>query len=152
MLLVALAGCNSVDDTRIPASAVYIPFSDVGVWNTYGVAGALSSRSFIKASKLPSGYPYTEVSATGFGGVLLVGDFNGEPRAYDLACPVEVKASVRIAVDIEAAVAECPVCHSVYDVFRFGGPLSGTAAEKGYALTRYSVGATASGLYMLITR
>ncbi len=152
MLLIAATGCNSVDDTRIPPRPVYIPFGDVGVWNTYGVAGALSSRSFIKSSRIPAGYPYTEVSATGFGGVLLVGDFDGTPRAFDLACPVEVKADVRIAVDRDAAVAECPVCHSVYDVFRLGQALSGPAAEMGYGLTRYNVGASASGIYMAITQ
>ncbi len=153
-LLISLLtpSCDTVDDTRIPVRPVFISFTDVGVWNTYGVAAALDYRSFIKDSRLPSGFPYTAQSATGFGGVLLVCDFDGAPHAFDLACPVEMKADVRIAVNSQEAVAECPVCHSVYDVFRLGQPLSGKAAEQGYGLTRYSVVSSAGGAYMTVTR
>lgn len=146
------SACDTVDDTRIPQRPVFISFTDVGVWNTYGVAAALDYRSFIKDSRLPSGFPYTAQSGTGFGGVLLVCDFDGVPHAFDLACPVEIKAEARIVVNSQEAVAECPVCHSVYDVFRLGQPLSGKAAGLGYGLTRYSVVSSAGGAYMTVTR
>lgn len=157
ILLAALASaiaafsCQSVDDTRIPATAVYLPFTDAGVWAVYGVSGALDAHSFVKSERIPTGYPYTELSATGFGGILLVGDFDGNPVAYDLACPVEVKPSVRVGIDRDQSVAVCPVCGSTYDVFRLGHPLSGPAAESGYALARYRVGPSQSGVYMAVT-
>lgn len=145
--------CTSVDDDRIPAAPVRIEFPTVGTWNTYGVAGALDHRSFIKSQRIPAGFPYSEASATGFGGVLLVGSYDNTPLAYDLACPVEAKQDVRIAVDAEHATAYCHVCTSTYDIFRTGAPLSGPAADKGYALTRYRVANGSSALsYMIITR
>ncbi len=78
-------------------------------------------------------------------GVVLVGDFVGDPQAYDLSCPVEVKRDVRISIDPDQAVARCAVCGSTYDVFRQGAPLSGKAAEKGYAMRKYRVGIKTDG-------
>lgn len=151
LLAVVAAACHSVDDTRIPALPVHIPFNTVGEWNIYGVSGALSWRRFIKSERQPEGFPYTEISATGFGGVLLVSDFDGAYRAYDLACPVECKRDVRIIVDTDMFVGRCPVCGSTYDIFRVGNPLSGPAAEHSYGLTRYSVAYTPSSTpYILI--
>lgn len=148
-----LSACDSVDDERIPSMPVRIDFPTVGDWQRYGVAAALDSRSFIKADRIPQGFPYTEMSATGFGGILLVCSFDNNPLAYDLSCPVEVKPSVRVSVDKENNVARCSVCGSAYDVFRTGAPLSGPAADKGYALTRYRVGPGADALqYMVVSR
>ena len=150
LIVAGFTSCESVDDDRIPYAPVNIAFSTVGDWQVYGVAGALATRSFIKSERLPSGFPYTDLMQTGFGGVLLVGDFEGNPRAYDLACPVERDRNVRIFVDSEELVGECPKCHSTYDIFRLGNPLSGEAAEKKYALRRYAV-SPAQSLYMIIT-
>ena len=148
----ALAACHSVDDDRIPYMPVSLSFATQGDWVTYGVGGAVESKRFIKPSE-PAGFPYTTLSATGFGGILLVCDYNGEYRAYDLACPVEVRSSVRINVITNSGEprGECPVCHSTYDVFRYGGPLSGPAAKEGYALTHYFVGPGLHGEYMLVS-
>lgn len=151
--LLLLAACDSVDDQRIPSVPVHLDFPTVGDWQQYGVSAALESRIFIKAQRLPAGYPYAEVSATGFGGVLLVGSFDNVPLAYDLSCPVEVSPTVRVVVDTEENVARCAKCGSTYDVFRTGVPLSGPAAEKGYALTRYQVVRGQESLrYMTVTR
>lgn len=149
-LSVGLAACETVDDERIPYAPVNISFATVGEWQLYGVAGATDTRRFIKSERVPTNFPYTDYAQTGFGGVLLVGDFEGVPHAYDLACPVERTASVRINVDLDAMAGYCPKCHSTYDIFRLGTPLSGEAAEKGYALTRYRVG-SAANIYMRIT-
>lgn len=148
--LIYVTSCHKVDNTRIPPAPVRIEFANVGMWNTYGVGGALDYRIFIKESRLPSGFPYTALTYTGFGGVLLACDVNGTPVAYDLACPVECKSSVRINI-IDDAYAECPVCHSTYEVFtNHGHPLSGLAAERGYGLTVYSVVPGSQGEYMLV--
>lgn len=147
-----LASCRHIDDDRIPPMPVYVQFTTVGDWQLYGVAGAGLYRYFIKQDKKPAGYPYTAMTATGFGGVLLVGDIHGEPVAYDLACPVECRSNVRVQVVEDNLTAECPVCHSVYDIASaYGYPLSGPAAQEGYGLQRYSVNAGNNGIYRIIT-
>jgi hypothetical protein len=147
-----LCACHTIDDDRIPAMPVSISFADVGMWNTYGVGGALDTRRFIKSERIPTNYPYAAASYTGFGGVLLVCDFNGNALAYDLACPVECKATTRVQVDTEANVAVCPSCHSTFAIFEnYGYPLSGKAAEHGYGLRRYYV-VQGSSDYRVITR
>lgn len=137
--------CDSVDDDRIPPSPVRIDFVSQGEWDLYGIGGALQWREFIKQQRIPSGFPYSDASQTGFGGVLLVGDFIGDAQAYDMACPVEVKRDVRVSVDTDGAVARCGVCGSTYDIFRQGAPISGKAADQGYALRRYRVGTRPDG-------
>lgn len=136
-----ISSCDRVDDTRIPAAPVNIVFSNVGMWNTYGVGGALDWRVFdinVKP-RLPQGFPYAVSSATGYGGVLLVCDYYNNPLAYDRSCPVEARRDVCVYVT-DDHVAECPVCHSTYSIFEnYGYPLSGLAAERGYSLRRYYV-------------
>lgn len=149
----AAVACKSVDDDRIPPSPVRIEFPTVGTWQTYGVAGALDSRTFIKSERKPAGFPYSDMAATGFGGVILVCSFDNTPLAYDLSCPVEVRTDVRVAIDTETNTARCARCGSTYDIYRTGTPLSGPAADKGYALQRYRVVPGSSALsYMTIVR
>lgn len=151
-VLCMLSACHRIDDTRILPARAWLVFNSVAEWNLYGVPGALDHRSFVKDERLPANYPYTAVSATGFGGILLCGDINGQAVAYDLACPVECRSTVRVFVDGEANVAECPVCHSTYDVFTLGGyPLSGVAAQRGYGLRRYYVHPGPQGEYLVVS-
>lgn len=63
-----------MDNKRLPAVPVQIVFSDPGGWITYGVSGAMQSRRFIRALKIPADFPYTSTTFTGYGGVLLVSD------------------------------------------------------------------------------
>ncbi|MCM1029768.1 MAG: hypothetical protein NC342_09230 [Pseudoflavonifractor sp.] len=162
LLLIPMGGCNDVDSQRIPLMNVRVSFPTVGDWNIYGVSGAGFTQRFIRPAKglsEPIGFPYTALSATGFGGVLLVGTFNysGDPRAgglaaFDLACPVEERANVRIEVDHQHGNARCPVCGSTYDIFSGNGmPLSGPAAEDKYGLRRYRITSPLnSGEYIVI--
>lgn len=151
--LLTAGGCRTVDDERIPVSPVRIAFQTQAQWEIYGVSGALETRRFIKSERQPSNFPYTSMTYTGFGGVLLAGDIHGNPVAYDLACPVERSASVRIIVDTEANNAYCPKCGSVYDIFtNYGHPLSGKAAQEGYGLQRYIVAGGMQGEYMTVSR
>lgn len=148
-----LSGCESVDDDRIPPYEVWVTFDTQADWITYGVPGALDYRMFVKSQRLPANYPYSVGSATGFGGVLLCGNYVGEPVAFDLACPVECRQDVRIIVDSETHRGRCPVCGSTYDIFSgTGAPLSGVAAEQRYGLQVYRVSAGAQGRYRVITR
>ena len=156
-----IAGCQTVDNERIPNMAVNISLSDAGLWNTYGVSGFGSNRNFIYKPggiSVPSGFPYKYGSATGFGGVLLIegidpfSTITAAPLAYDLACPVERKADIRVHIDMDTYVAVCDECHSTYDVTMQGGaPISGVAAtgKYKYALKSYHVVPAGNGGYYI---
>ena len=161
--VLALPSCGSVDDDRIPNMPVNIVLADAGTWNTYGVSGFGSHRRFILSQGMrePSGFPYSQTSATGFGGVLLINGMDpystttDVPLAYDLSCPVEMKPNIRVEVEGELYNAVCPVCHSTYDVtMGGGGPLSGPAAtgEHKLGLRRYSCYPSGSGGYIITNR
>lgn len=74
--------------------------------------------------------PNVAYSAIGFGGILLVHGFTGYSTgdnyyAYDLACPHELDPKVSLMVNSKLE-AECPKCHSRYDIiYGGGGVLSG---------------------------
>lgn len=157
---IAISGCQTVDSDNIPAAPVNIVLADAGTWNTYGVSGFGSSRRFILATGVrePSGFPYSQTSATGFGGVLLINGMDpftaatDTPLAYDLACPVERKSDVRVEVETGLYEAVCPQCGSHYDVTMGGGaPLSGPAASGStkYGLRRYRCLPSGSGGYII---
>lgn len=153
VLALGASSCKSLDDDRIPPAPVRITFPTVAEWQIYGTPGATDYKRFIKSEKIPSNYPWTALTETGYGGVLLCSDVHGAPVAYDLSCPVEIRPDIRIIVDNEAMNAYCPKCHSVYDIFtNYGQPLSGPAAEDGYGLQKYYVGAGAAGEYMVVSR
>lgn len=152
--------CQSVDDERIPNMAVQINLSNIGLWNTYGVNGFGTHRNFILAPgvRVPANFPYTERSATGFGGVLLISGMDpynptvNSPLAYDLACPVERKSDIRVVIDDDTYIAVCPECGSTYDVTMAGGaPMSGPAfsGKYKYGLRSYRCYATGDGGYVI---
>lgn len=153
-----MTGCHSVSDDRIPNMPVSIRLDNTGLWNTYGVSGFGSHRDFILSQRIPTGFPYSETSATGFGGVLLISGMDpfttttDIPLAYDLSCPVERKPDIRVFIDDDTYVAVCPQCHSTYDVtMGGGGPLSGPAAtgEYKYGLRKYSCYPATTGGYVI---
>lgn len=151
MLLMCLLGsCSHVDNRRLPAANVYLVFWTQADWVTYGVSGAGSHKRYIKSERIPSDFPYSATSATGYGGLLVCTSYNGDPLAYDLACPVECRGDVRVFIN-EDNLAECPKCHSCFDVFmQYGAPVSGEAAEKGYGMQLYNVTGGRSGEYLVI--
>ena len=161
LLPVLAAGCQSVDNERIPNMAVYVNLSDVGLWNTYGVSGFGSHRNFIlrpEGNSVPTGFYYRSGSATGFGGVLLIegmdpyNNLGSYPLAYDLACPVERDPNIRVKISNADYVAVCDQCNSVYDVTMAGGaPISGEAAtgKYKYALKSYQVVPTGAGGFII---
>lgn len=156
MALVALiagaTACDKVDDERIPPYPVYIQFATQADWTVYGVSGACSYKYFIKENRTPSNFPWTALTETGFGGILLVTDIHGDPHAFDLACPVEAQRDVRVVVDTDLQKARCPRCHSVYDIFtNYGLPVEGEALSKNYALRHYHVGSGYQGQYRIVT-
>lgn len=157
---VAIAtSCEEANDHRIPAYAVSINLTNLGVWNTYGVSGVGMWNTFILEERIPVGFPYTVSSRTGFGGVLLVGVDAGDietsialpytPMAYDLACPVEVKPYIRIHVDESRLEGVCDVCGSRYSLLGGGYPTEGPAKEQRYWLSRYRCKGSPNTGYMI---
>lgn len=144
--------CHTVDDNRVPVAPVNIVFNTVADWDIYGVAGAMDYRRFIRDRRVPANYPYTAMTYTGFGGVLLLTDVMGNPRAYDLCCPVECSRNTIVDIDTEKMQARCPDCGSTYEVFSLNGsPTSGPAAEYGYGLRNYRVLPGRDGAYRVVT-
>lgn len=150
-LLGVFSSCHHIDNHRLHVSYVNLTFWTMGEWDLYGVTGAGQYREFNLRDKKPAGYPYTAMSGTGVGGILLCTTWLGVPVAYDMACPVECSSTVKVFVN-EDYQAECPKCHSRYDIFEQAGlPISGPAAEDGYGLEVYRVGPGAQGQYMVVT-
>lgn len=156
--LVVVGSCDSVDDERIPYAAVHLSFATVGDWHQWGVAeesAGYRKYIFVRGSRdnVPVGFPYKDVDATGYGGLLVVSDVLGNLVAYDLSCPYEARPDVRLNVPEGELYAECPKCHSTFDIFtNHGNPRSGPAAERHYGLRRYSVISGGQLEYRVITR
>ncbi len=152
-VLMALGtSCSSIDNDRLPPANVNIIFWTQSDWVIHGVSGAGQYKEFIREKKIPSNFPYTAQTYTGVGGTLLCTTYAGTPVAYDLACPVECKGDVRVFVN-SGGYAECPVCHSQYDIYSLmGHPISGTAAGRGYGLEIRSVGPGSNGEYVVVRR
>jgi len=152
-MVVLSAGCKHVDDDRTPPAGVWIVFATEPEWIKYGVPAAIDHKEFILSEGIPQNFPYTAMMQTGYGGVLLVGDINGRPAAYDLSCPVENKPDIRIRVDNENNDAYCPQCGSRYSIYsNHGLPVAGPAAddEHPYALRKYNVAAGPNGEYRVV--
>ena len=145
-----ITGCDKVDNTRLPRVPVNLIFWTEADWITHGVHGAGGYERFIRAKRIPADYPYKDSESTGFGGILLCTTYLGEVQAFDLACPVECNPDVTVFIN-EDMNAECPVCHSCYDVFSLmGGPVSGKAAQDGYGLQVYHASHGRNGEYMVV--
>lgn len=153
--VVLLTGCDHVDFDRVPPTNVRLSFDTQAEWERYGTPGALDHKDFILdgPTRVPADFPWTALTYTGFGGVLLVGDISGAPYAYDLACPVELRRDVRIKIDQETNEAYCPSCHSRYSVYtNYGSPISGEARKLKRGLRRFNVGPGMNGEYMVVSR
>lgn len=140
--IVSFAGCEKVDNHRIPSAGVKILFNTIGDWQLFGVSGAGQTREFIRQDGLPVGFNYSVSESTGFGGVMLVCDPNGEYLAYDLACPVERNSEIRVSPDNQsttAGIVKCHKCGSTYDIYAQGTPRSGEALKMKYGLEPYRV-------------
>lgn len=148
----AAGGCKHVSDD-LPPAGVWIVFPFEHDWRTWGVTAPLQHREFILSERLPQGFNYSAASQTGYGGVLLVGDINGAPAAYDMSCPVERKPDIRVAYDEDRNDAFCAHCGSRYSVINnYGQPTAGPAAERDdYRVLRtYNIATGPNGEYRVI--
>ena len=154
-LAAMFSACDEVDFDRVTPTNVRLSFDTQAEWTRYGTPGALDHKRFILdgSTRVPADYPWTALTYTGFGGILLVADISGAPYAYDLACPVELSREVRLEIDDATHEAYCPVCGSHYSVFtNYGAPVSGRARELKRGLRRFNVGPGMNGEFMVVTR
>lgn len=82
---------------------------------------------------------------TGLGGVLVYHSVDGY-FAYDLSCPNETQASVRVEMDENGINAVCPKCGSTYNVFEGYGSLVEGPATRG--LKQYQTALSGTKLYV----
>ena len=151
VLALLLGSCHHIDNHRLNVGSVNLTFSSQGIWDFYGVSGAGQYKTYIREERIPADFPYTAMMSTGVGGILLCTTYLGTPVAYDLACPVECSAKVRVHIN-ENNEAECAKCGSRYDVFeQLGRPISGRAAEQGWGLQLYNVGPGPRNEYMMVS-
>jgi len=142
---------EEINNHRIPAMPVDINLGDPGLWATYGIGGIGVYQIFDRNLGLPSNFHFLDKTYTGYGGVLLIGlsPFTAfpsdetyawpyQPAAFDLACPVEVDPSVKVAVDDMKLEAQCPMCSSRYSLEAGGAPVAGPALGMKYGLQRYT--------------
>lgn len=144
----SLCSCEKTDDERIPTTNVNLSISQAA-WIRYGIHGAFEHVYFIKSRGIPTGYPYVASDETGYAGILFVTGGGGasDLKAYSPACPVERSPQTLIEISTDSddhPIARCPDCGSTFDVFNYGTPLTGEAAERKFSLTPYTIHSTSA--------
>ncbi len=127
-----LSSCDELDESRIPPSRVSLNVN-------------INHYKELQGLKLDGGYAtlthrLNASTYIGYGGLLICRSKYGDNQvfAYDLACPVENKPTVKLEFK-DGLIAVCPECHSEFDSVIFGSPqpTKGVAREKGYHLRTY---------------
>lgn len=149
LLLVMASACDHIDNKVIPRFNVRIDLGNAALWNTYGVFGMSDYRIFNREKNIPSNFPYSVNTYTGYGGVLLMMGIDA-PMAYDLACPVESSQSITLSIDPDNFEAVCPRCASRFNPLTgAGGPIKGVAINNKVGMRQYRV--TPSGYGFVIS-
>ena len=136
------------DDGGFPVCPVSLDFN-ASEWEACGLTQSFAHCIFNKDKALPSCYSFRDYHATGLGGVVVLTTFDGQPKAYDVACPVECDSEVTVTVEAMTLVARCPVCGSCFDLFLGDGTprQNCEAARRGLSMKRYTVGHGAGPYY-----
>lgn len=92
----------------------------------------------------------------GYGGILVVCGFGSdrpyEYYAYDLACPHEADAKIKVTPNGEGQ-AICNTCGSVYDIVNgFGNPIGDSPAKEPLKRYKTYLDSKPFGEYLIITR
>ena len=148
VLAIILASCNDNIRSSIPDYPIYLHLDLTAQYSTF----KNSTGQFISTEK---GIILTANDRIGFGGVVVctaitLDDYgNTQYYAFDMACPYEVKNTIKVYPDITGLpYLVCEKCGSVFDVgFGNGNPLSGPSKEF---LKRYKT--SLSGDYLDVTR
>ena len=128
LLFCLCVSCDESITSTIPNAPVSLNLDLAGRDNSLN--GSLSYKEYTT--------PRDATDRLGYGGLLVINGF-GENLvnlfAYDLACPNEAQANIRVKPDATGLTATCPKCGAVYQIANGGAPESGSK----YWLRRYSV-------------
>ena len=140
------AGCKDNVQSPIPNYPVYLELNLTSTYPTF----KNSSGQFISSEK---GIIITANDRIGFGGVVVCTGItfddsnNTQYYAFDMACPYEVKNTIKVYPDTTGLpYLVCEKCGSVFDVgFGSGNPISGPAKDF---LKRYKTSLSGDVLYI----
>ncbi|MDD4922062.1 MAG: hypothetical protein PHS30_06240 [Bacteroidales bacterium] len=134
-IFLGLSGCQG-DESSIPDAAVYIKRN---IYSTRTETGGVLNDP---GACLYIDRPVLATDRIGFGGILIVHSENPLDGtngyfAFDLACPVERKSSVRVGKPDLNLTCRCSSCSEEYNLFFGNGdPLNHISKE---GLRRYTV-------------
>ncbi|MDO4190212.1 MAG: hypothetical protein Q4D14_00815 [Bacteroidales bacterium] len=135
---ISLVACDSFTHSSIPDYPVTLDINLTA--DAPELIPVLGYKTFIEPQKISQ--------QLGYGGILIYHTVNVEGCpyvAFDLACPHEANAEIRLHVNTDGT-AECDSCHSIYMLLDGTGfATSGPAKEK---LRKYSVSQIADNLYI----
>ncbi len=124
LILFCALSCSKTEHSYFPSYPVYLELDLT--FEDKDLNGVMAYKEYILGKT--SGLGATE--RTGLGGILVYHSVDGY-HAYDLACPNETQASVRVEMDDDAIYAICPKCGSKYNVFEGYGSLVEGPATRG---------------------
>jgi hypothetical protein len=132
----SFGSCTDNIQSSIPDYPVSLQLNLTSTYPTF-------RNSYNKSLTFTKGVSVTD--RVGFGGILVYTGFDGTYYAFDMACPYEIKSTVRVYPnDIGQAV--CEKCGSVFDIgYGIGNPSTGPAKE---ALKRYKTSLSGDILYI----
>lgn len=144
LLSIPFVGCKDNNRSSIPDYPIYLQLNLTAQYSTF----KNSSGQFLSFEK-----GVTTNERIGFGGVIVctgitLDDYGGtQYYAFDMACPYEVKNTVKVHPDSEGLPhLICDKCGSVFDIsFGYGNPLSGPAKEF---LKKYRTSLSGDVLYV----
>ena len=110
--------------SSIPAYPVFL---DLNLATTYPTFRYTTNQTLVFKTLKPE-WPYG--TYIGYGGLLVCTDYLGDYYAYDLCCPYEVKANIRIHPNGDGQ-AICDSCKSTFEILTLQGhKISGKAKEN----------------------
>lgn len=142
--------CDETFISTIPDYPVYLELNLTASYPTFSSPNqSLTFETPIKAT-----------DRLGYGGIVVYIDFEGEYRAFDMACPNEAKTDIRVYPN-DLGQLVCEECSSVYDIsYGIGNPIEGPAYEQTYEAEKgeekkiflKAYNASKQGDYLYITR
>ena len=136
-LFICFSGCTDDYHNPIPQRHVYIE-----VDLTFRDKELLPSTAhkIFKPGNIIVGKEFT-----GYGGVLVTNSIFGGYKAFDLACPHEVRTDAAVEIDDEYN-AVCKVCGSKYEVILGYGSGACIAGPSKHALRQYTISGSGKAL------
>lgn len=139
LALFLVLSCTKVEHDLFPSYPVYLEL-DLA-YEDKDLKTAMAYKNFIYG-QTPG---LSAVERTGLGGVMVYNGYDGY-YAFDLSCPHEMKASIRIDVDENHIKAVCPKCGSEFGIYENAGAVLKGPATQG--LKRYNVGINGNKIYV----